>query len=54
MALLMLVLVVPPLQHLFEIDTRVIDHLGIIGLLGLAPFVVIQLYKTISTGIMKR
>ncbi len=54
MALLMLVLVVPPLQHLFEIDTRVIDHLGIIGLLGLAPFVVIQLCKTISTGIMKR
>ncbi len=54
MALLMLVLIVPPLQHLFEIDTRVIDHLGIIGLLGLAPFVVIQLYKTISTGIMKR
>lgn len=54
MALLMLVLVVGPLQHLFEIDTRVIDHLGIIGLLGLAPFVVIQLYKTISTGIMKR
>ncbi len=54
MVLLMLVLIVPPLQHLFEIDTRVIDHLGIIGLLGLAPFVVIQLFKTISTGIMKR
>jgi len=54
MALLMLVLAVPPLQHLFEIDTRVINHLGIIGLLGLAPFVVIQLYKTIFTGIMKR
>lgn len=54
MALLMLVLIVPPLQHLFEIDTRVINHLGIIGLLGLAPFVVIQLYKTISTSIMKR
>lgn len=51
--LLFLVLTVSPLQHLFEIDPGVISHLGIIGLLALAPFVVIQLYKTIRTGITK-
>ena len=51
--LLFLVLTVSPLQHLFEIDPGVISHLGIIGLLALVPFVVIQLYKTIRTGITK-
>ncbi len=53
MLLLFLVLTVPPLQHLFEIEPGVINHLGIIGLLGLVPFVVIQLYKTIRTIITK-
>ncbi len=51
--LLFLVLTISPLQHLFEIDPGVISHLGIIGLLALVPFVVIQLYKTIRTGITK-
>ncbi|MDF2985055.1 MAG: P-type ATPase, translocating [Eubacterium sp.] len=52
-ALLALVLTVPPLQHLFEINPQVGNHLGIIGLLSLVPFVVIQLYKIIRTSIAK-
>lgn len=52
-ALLTLVLTVSPLQHLFEINPQVINHLGIIGLLSLIPFVVIQLYKIIRTSIAK-
>ncbi len=52
-ALLTLVLTVAPLQHLFEINPAVINYLGIIGLLALVPFVVIQIYKTIRTAISK-
>ena len=52
--LLTLVLTVSPLQRLFEIDPSVINHIGIIGLLGLVPFVIIQIYKTIRMAIIKK
>ena len=53
MLLLTLVLTVSPLQKLFEINPDVVNHIWVIGLLGLAPFVVIQIYKTIRTSIIK-